>query len=392
MFDFLQDKNQSKRFSTKAEFLQKINAIITDLYFDQSQPLNLKRYQYKTDGEAAYDFEYNNLKAKIESIIENKQSLIDRFKNPMAKGYIDPKSDDYNQVVKSFDVAVTNLNNDLKAAQSKLIELSRKKGSYTNAGNNQVGLFGTAKPLNAPNELINKNSLAYKRQQPQAAFEYYKIEDKDIHDFLGNIEKKTKESVVITLAGGQGSMKTRMLFRLMAAFAKNYKCGHASIEEHPDSALYANKVDQYITDPTALHHISAPEVNSIADLHELIDQNEVVFIDSFAKLQEIDSRFEVDKDLRKKYNGKLFVVIFQQTTDGKMRGGSKSQFDGDVILMTNAFADYRQNYVFANKNRYQNKPLADLHYNIFEGKLIQPQPEPSPETKHIFSFKTIETH
>lgn len=249
-----------------------------------------------------------------------------------------------------------------------------------------------AKPLNAPNEFINKNSLAYKRLQPQAAFEYYKIEDKDISEFLGNIEKKTKESVVITLAGGQGSMKTRMLFRLMAAFAKNYKCGHASIEEHPDSALYASKVDQYISDPQALHNITAPEVNSIVALQQLIEQNEVIFIDSFAKLQEIDSRFEVDKDLRKKYNGKLFVVIFQQTTDGKMRGGSKSQFDGDVILMTNAFADYRQNYVFANKNRYQNKPLDGLHYTIFDGKLTQPEPQPAPQEKHVFSFKTIQTN
>lgn len=392
MFDFLNDKEQSKRFTTKAEFLQKIYALISDLYFEKNQPLNLKRLQYKTDGEAVYDAEYNTLKARIESIVENKQNLIERFKNPMAKGYVDPKSDDYNQVVKSFDVAIANLNNDLKAAQSKLLELSRKKSHYTSAGNNQVGLFGKAKPLNAPNEFINKNSLAYKRLQPQAAFEYYKIEDKDISEFLGNIEKKTKESVVITLAGGQGSMKTRMLFRLMAAFAKNYKCGHASIEEHPDSALYASKVDQYISDPQALHNITAPEVNSIVALQQLIEQNEVIFIDSFAKLQEIDSRFEVDKDLRKKYNGKLFVVIFQQTTDGKMRGGSKSQFDGDVILMTNAFADYRQNYVFANKNRYQNKPLDGLHYTIFDGKLIQPEPQPAPQEKHVFSFKTIQTN
>ncbi|MCG8732068.1 hypothetical protein G1K60_11510, partial [Tenacibaculum finnmarkense] len=213
------------------------------------------------------------------------------------------------------------------------------------------------------------NSLAYKMANRQnKVSEIYKIRDKNISEFLGEIEVKQKESVVITLTGGQGSMKTRCAFRFMNAFAQKYKVGHASIEEHPESTLYYNKVDEYIND-NALNNIHNPEINSISDLDKLVKENDIIVIDSFAKMQEIQKGFEVDKDLRKKYDGKLFIVIFQQTTDGKMRGGSKSQFDADIILFTEKFDNYQDNYIYADKNRYQNKNLTDLKYNIFEGVL-----------------------
>ncbi|MCG8883143.1 DUF1738 domain-containing protein [Tenacibaculum finnmarkense] len=213
------------------------------------------------------------------------------------------------------------------------------------------------------------NTLAYKMANRQnQVSEIYKIKDKNISEFLGQIEVKEKESVVITLTGGQGSMKTRCAFRFMNAFAQKYKVGHASIEEHPESTLYYNKVDEYIND-NALNNIHNPEINSISDLDRLVKENDIIVIDSFAKMQEIQKGFEVDKDLRKKYDGKLFIVIFQQTTDGKMRGGSKSQFDADIILFTEKFDNYQDNYIYADKNRYQNKNLTDLKYNIFEGVL-----------------------
>ncbi|MDB0616236.1 hypothetical protein PL372_11920 [Tenacibaculum dicentrarchi] len=95
----------------------------------------------------------------------------------------------------------------------------------------------------------------------------------------------------------------------MNAFAQKYKVGHASIEEHPESTLYYNKVDEYIND-NALNNIHNPEINSISDLDKLVKENDIIVIDSFAKMQEIQKGFEVDKDLRKKYDGKLFIVEF----------------------------------------------------------------------------------
>ncbi len=271
--------------------------------------------------------------------------------------------------------------------------------------NGQYALLGAAKKgLNAPRiekktiakekkeatpkPSLNKNSLAYKMANKPKSVDFFKIENKDIADFLGEIERKQRESIVISLTGGQGSMKTRMCFQFMNALAQNYKTGHASIEEHPDSSLYYAKAEEYLN-VKALQNIENPEIRSVEDLEKLIRNNEVIVIDSFSKMQEMHKGFEVDKDLRKKYDGKLFIVIFQQTTDGKMRGGSKSQFDADIVLFTEKMPDYRDNYIYADKNRYQNKPLDGLKFNIFSKKLVQNKPEASaePATKKKLSFK-----
>ncbi|PWA09509.1 zincin-like metallopeptidase domain-containing protein [Flavobacterium laiguense] len=253
----------------------------------------------------------------------------------------------------------------------------------------------TKKGLNAPSvvakpiakENIDKNSLAYKMANKPKDVPTFKIEDKDIAEFLGNVERKNKESVVVSLTGGQGSMKTRMCFQFMNALAQNYKVGHASIEEHPESGVYYDKAEQYLN-AKALNNIEAPEIKTIAELESLIKKNDVIVIDSFTKMQEMEKGFEVDKDLRKKYDGKLFIVIFQQTTDGKMRGGSKSQFDVDIVLFTEKKDDYRENYIYADKNRYQNKPLDGLKFNIFSKKLQGNEPEATaePTTKRKLSF------
>lgn len=233
---------------------------------------------------------------------------------------------------------------------------------------------------------MDKNSLAYKMANQNKDVEYFEIPDKNIARILGKIEKKTKESVFVSLTGGEGSMKTRMAFQFMNAFAQNYKVGHASIEEHPESVLYFDKAKQYL-DTKAQGNITNPEVNDVSSLHRLILKNDVIVIDSFTKMKEIEKSFEVDRDLRKKYNGKLFIVIFQQTTDGSMRGGSKSQFDADVVLFTEKFDNYKQNYVYATKNRYSEE--TGLKFNIYSKQLQGAKKEKSEVQKKTnkLSFK-----
>ncbi|GIM59859.1 hypothetical protein CAPN007_20680 [Capnocytophaga canimorsus] len=214
-----------------------------------------------------------------------------------------------------------------------------------------------------------KGSLAEQLANAPTQTESYQIDRVDMAQFLGNMEIKNTDSLVITLTGGQGSGKTRFAFQFMNDLAQRYKVGHISIEEHPKSRLYKEKAYQYLN-PTALNNIEAHDVRSLSEIDKIIRENEVIVIDSFQKIKEIDSKFEVDKDLRKKYNGKLFLVIFQQTTDGKMRGGSKSQFDGHIILFTEKFPNYQENYVYPDKNRYNPIPADQLRYNIFQQRLL----------------------
>ena len=221
---------------------------------------------------------------------------------------------------------------------------------------------------------VPRQTLAQQLATRPEVRESFLVADEQMSLFLGDLEKKTKDSLVITLTGKQGSGKTRFAFQFMNALAQRYRVGHASIEEHPESVLYEEKAYQYLND-TALEHITAQDVRSLAELDTMIHTNEVIVIDSFQKMRELAPHFEIDKDLRKKYDGKLFLVIFQQTADGKMRGGSKSQYDGDIILFTETFPDYRENYVYPDKNRYNKRPATELQYSIYEQRMLATAPE-----------------
>ena len=221
---------------------------------------------------------------------------------------------------------------------------------------------------------VPRQTLAQQLATRPEARESFLVADEQMSLFLGALEKKTKDSLVITLTGKQGSGKTRFAFQFMNALAQRYRVGHASIEEHPESVLYEEKAYQYLND-TALEHITAQDVRSLEELDTMIRTNEVIVIDSFQKMRELAPHFEIDKDLRKKYDGKLFLVIFQQTADGKMRGGSKSQFDGDIILFTETFPNYRENYVYPDKNRYNKRPATELQYSIYEQRMLATAPE-----------------
>ena len=216
----------------------------------------------------------------------------------------------------------------------------------------------------------NQNTLDAKMAALQTRnWETFVIANPQLQRFLGDVERKTSESTVITIAGGAGSGKTRFAFQFINALAQNYTVGHASLEEHPDSKLYYDKVQQYI-DETALPNIEAPEIKDLDQLEALIQRNEVIVIDSFAKLQELNPRFLLDRDLRKKYDGKLFLLIYQLTGEGKMRGGSKSEFDGDIILLTHVAPDYRENYIYPSKNRYNALPATQLRYSTYFQQML----------------------
>lgn len=390
MFLFLMDKEQSKRVKTKADFLQKIYTIVGAFDFEKSNPLNLKRIQYKSEGENTYDQEYTQVKAELDIIYTEYSKLSTRLVDSSAVDFISPADEEiYTNAIKRK----AELKKQMQFWQSKQMNLERNKANYARGGQNQIGLFSPMPYLSndveevpthengIPTELVdlsrnikkdlNKNSLAYRRQNRDfTEHEFYKIENQDLAKLLGKIEKKKKESVAITLAGGQGSGKTSFLFQMIEEFAKNYKVGHASCEEHPESALYEEKADKYWSEKT-IQSVDAPEIKSLQDVYDLIERNEVIFIDSFSKLQTFDRKITLDDNFRKKFNGKLLIIIYQLTTGNTMRGGSSSQFDGDVILFVEKFPSFEENYVYNDKNRYNSIPLDQLKLNISSGKLIQ---------------------
>jgi len=229
----------------------------------------------------------------------------------------------------------------------------------------------------APYITPRNNSIANKMATLQNhTFETFIIAEPQMQAFLGDVERKNTGSTAITITGGAGSGKTRFAFQFINALAQNYKVGHASLEEQPDSKLYFDKVQQYL-DQTAQANVEAPEIENMQDLQALIERNDVIVIDSFTKIREWDRNFLLDRDLRKKYNGKLFLIIFQQTVAGNMRGGTTSEFDGDIILYTQVFPDYRENYIYPSKNRYNSTPSEQLRYSVYHQQLLPSESTPS---------------
>ncbi len=210
-------------------------------------------------------------------------------------------------------------------------------------------------------------TLATKKKRSEP-IEYFNIQG-DIGKFLGKIERKPEESVAVTLDAPQGSGKTRWFFQVMEVLAKaGYKGLFNSIEEHPESNLFQEKIDQYISEKSK-KNISCISEDNFEKFKEYIPYYDFVLVDSWNKLAE-KNNIDFDDDLRKAYDGKLFFCIFQRTVTGGMRGGSKAQFDGDIILKVfKDVDDFKNNYIYADKNRYSDQTGLKLNTNT--GKLMK---------------------
>jgi len=206
--------------------------------------------------------------------------------------------------------------------------------------------------------------------------------------FLGKVEKKPKQSMVITIDSGEGGGKTHTAFQFAQVMASSgYRPIIWSLEEHKDSNLSKDKQRKYFDEDTQKVIVVESEDNDLTyeenytRIKESVSEFDVIIIDSYAKLHELNSKINFDTGFRKKFNGKLFFVIFQRTADGKMRGGAKGAFDGDIILKVDVDrADFRNNFIFNHKNRYNDyMPISELKFSPFHQKLIDIENEPTAQ-------------
>lgn len=204
----------------------------------------------------------------------------------------------------------------------------------------------------------------------------------EVGKFFQVIERKPVHSVVITLDGHQGGGKTTFLYQIMNAFATGQNRGiFLSLEEHPESHLAKQKADKYITPQNREYLDTIGDLDNFAELYDLIADYDIIYIDSWQKLQRIVGNIRLDEDLRKKFDGKVFVIIFQQTTTGRTKGGSEVVFDGDIITKLVKEPKFEDNYAYFDKNRYTRIPLEAIRYNIAQGKTYNPEGEETePET------------
>ena len=236
------------------------------------------------------------------------------------------------------------------------------------------------KPLKRNNKDNRIKKLSDKREQPS---QFFNVAGQT-GGFLQLVERKPKESVAITLDGPQGSGKTTLVWKMMNDFAAGgNELLFLSLEEHPDSFLVEDKKEDYIEDENLDSINMIGDIEDKKDFYNLVNKFDIIFIDSWQKLIEMVGKIGFDKDVRKKLDSKVFIIVFQQTSEGKTKGGSDIGFDGDIIikLHKDEEGDFSKNYAYFNKHRYTKKPIDTLRFYVAEGVFeetsddFQEQPE-----------------
>lgn len=287
-----------------------------------------------------------NIRKGIKELEDNQGSLFGTAGNSSkATGQLGDIVDDGKQIVEKAAQVVNHVTERVQAA-NQVIETGKQVVEQVKE------LPKTAMPFKSMAEL-GKSSI-----------EKFNINGA-VGAFLGEIERKPVGSVVMTLDAPAGAGKTRFIFQLINQIAQDgYSCLFASKEEHPESALFTDKRDQYIS-PENLGRIAVVcdelrRGDEFNHLKELAAQFDAIFVDSMGKFPKADL-----DELRHAVNGKFIVIIYQRTQEGKMRGGSEAEFDGDLICKMALGEDYTQNEAYWSKNRY-NAKMNKVRYNVYE--------------------------
>ena len=281
----------------------------------------------------------------------------------------------YLRVVKVKPVATN------KSKTKKVQKPAKPKGRRTRTGK-QLKFDGLGKPqAEIKTELKTDSGREPKRAQSSAKrhpkvrsisekskpAEFISIEG-ETGKFLQRIERKPKGSVVITLDGPQGAGKTTVLYKFLNDFARSgNRCLLAPMEEHPDSLLATEKRDRYLSKKAQAYIDDVAGFDSYQEFTDVVKHYDVIFLDSWQKLLDQVGPLDLDKDVRNAFDGKIFVIIFQQTTTGRTRGGAKIVFDGDVIIKMEKANRFQDNYAYFDKHRYTTVPIDHIRYMVMEG-------------------------
>ena len=239
------------------------------------------------------------------------------------------------------------------------------KPNLTEAINEAFGWTQPVKPVNhieKPNVATKSDSL-FKPITHIETRETFNLKG-DLGKFLGNLERY---ELSMTIEGDQGAGKTQFAFQLADAFAQaGYEVGFFSLEIGAGSDIIKRNRDKYLS-PQGLKRvlIAGDAPKGIDTIREYAPKFGVIIIDSFTKLN-ADSR-EFDK-LRKDFPETIWIVLFQRTSGGTIRGGTAPLFDAGInIEVVKEDETFLNNYAVATKNRYG---MTGLKFNISQQKIV----------------------
>lgn len=168
--------------------------------------------------------------------------------------------------------------------------------------------------------------------------------------FLGKLQR---EKCAIALTGDSGAGKSTFSFQLAKGFVKKglsvaYFSLESGITESTQELISKFELDNQL--------FKTFEEGGLQDIRTEAENFDCVVIDSYSKISSKAIDFE---ELRQDFPNTYFVIIFQKTTDGKIRGGSSILFnstatidvqvegDGDRIAVMRKSRYGTENYIYS---------------------------------------------
>lgn len=153
-------------------------------------------------------------------------------------------------------------------------------------------------------------------------FNTFKLQGQ-LGSFLGNLDRN---KLAFALTGESGAGKSWFSFALTRLFTDaGYTCKYFALEEGI-GALLQEKVVQYRLDDSS---VKFEGEGKLKEVRKAAGQYDLIVVDSFSKLDAKPDDFE---KLRTDFPNTLFIIIFQQTDKGTMRGGSSIKFNSAATI------------------------------------------------------------
>lgn len=187
-------------------------------------------------------------------------------------------------------------------------------------------------------------------------FDTYTL-NSELGRFLGELDWNR---TCFALTGDSGAGKTYFSFELanLIISSLDIRAKYFSLEEGIGK-LTKEKVEQY----NLGNELSITDKGDIEAVRIAAKEYPLIIVDSFNKLNAKAADFE---NLRTDFPKTLFILIFQKTTSGTMRGGSSIKYDSSATI--NVIKRDGERIAIMEKGRYG---TIDWEYSIDAGKVIK---------------------
>lgn len=179
----------------------------------------------------------------------------------------------------------------------------------------------------------------------------------ELGQFLGQLERN---KLAFALTGDSGAGKSNFSFAMVSLFGH---CGHSviyySLEEGVNRLTQEKLVRFQVPDSVVFSDLS-----KLSDIRKNAGSYDVVAVDSFNQLEIKAEEFE---KLRQDFPDTIFIMIFQKTNAGTIRGGSSIKYNSaatiDVVLRDD------ERVAIMEKSRYgtQGWEYSITHNSIIKG-------------------------